>query len=199
MSELRMDAYYYGFDATGVTAVDEILSTVACAGKAFHSTEDWQDECRAFAPHCVGNSPVDWMQNAGNRAAEYITKMQARIAELEATNGSMQAVLDMFRETGRLPDQRIAELERQVLGLREAMKAHMDAKHGSGAVKLHAHALMLQALTDTEQAGREAEARAVLTFAHEVRLNWPSSFAAMLQSDAEEYATRLRNGGSDGK
>lgn len=32
----RMDAYYYGFDSTGVDDIDRLLSAVACAGKAFH-------------------------------------------------------------------------------------------------------------------------------------------------------------------
>ena len=38
---LRMSAYYYQFESTGVRPIDEILSAVACAGKAFHHTSCW--------------------------------------------------------------------------------------------------------------------------------------------------------------
>ena len=39
--EMPMRAYYYSFAWTGTRPVDKILSAVACAGKAFHMTEDW--------------------------------------------------------------------------------------------------------------------------------------------------------------
>lgn len=61
--ELRMDAYCYAFTPTGVEAVDRILSAVACAGKSFHSTEDWSDES-AGRP-----TPVEKIQDAANEAA----------------------------------------------------------------------------------------------------------------------------------
>ena len=64
---LRMSAYYYGFDPTGVREIDLILSAIACAGKAYHHTECWNDECE-WAPH-TGKSPVEWIQNAANSAA----------------------------------------------------------------------------------------------------------------------------------
>ena len=67
-NELRMDAYYYSFDPTGDADIDRILSAVACAGKAFHHTIDWQDECGPYLGH-AGNSPVDWIQDAANKAA----------------------------------------------------------------------------------------------------------------------------------
>jgi hypothetical protein len=66
--ELRMDAYYYGFEKTGVEAIDRILSAVACAGKSYHGTEYWNDESEAWPGH-RGNSPVEWIQNAANDAA----------------------------------------------------------------------------------------------------------------------------------
>lgn len=40
----RMDAYYFGFERTGVGIIDAILSAVAIAGKGVHSTEGWADE-----------------------------------------------------------------------------------------------------------------------------------------------------------
>ena len=69
MSELRMSAYYYGFTPTGVQEVDLILSAVASAGKSYHHTEDWCDKTPAYPP-LEGDTPVDWIQNAANKAAE---------------------------------------------------------------------------------------------------------------------------------
>lgn len=65
----RMDAYYYSFERTGVAAIDKVLSAVACAGKSFHHTDSWNDE--ASAPgYLRGMTPVDWIQNAANEAAD---------------------------------------------------------------------------------------------------------------------------------
>lgn len=64
---LRMSGYYFGFTETGVPEIDLILSAVACAGKAFHHTESWEDECE-WKPH-EGRTPVQWIQNAANKAA----------------------------------------------------------------------------------------------------------------------------------
>jgi len=76
----RMDAYYYGFAHTGVDAIDKILSAVACAGKAFHDTEDWTSEGLP-REHVRGKSPVDWIWNAAADAAE---QMRALAAPTEA-------------------------------------------------------------------------------------------------------------------
>jgi len=69
---MRMDAYYYGFTATGVHEIDMILSAVACAGKAYHHTEDWADDSSYVPDGMEGKSPVDWIQNAANSAAKAI-------------------------------------------------------------------------------------------------------------------------------
>lgn len=69
MPELRMDAYYYGFEPTGVRHIDLILSAVACAGKSFHSTEFWNDDASAYDVH-TGSTPVEWIQNAADQAAD---------------------------------------------------------------------------------------------------------------------------------
>ena len=66
-TELNMEAYYYGFNKTGVPEIDKILSAIACAGKAFHHTSDWMDES-SYPPH-IGDTPIDWIQNAANEAA----------------------------------------------------------------------------------------------------------------------------------
>lgn len=66
--ELRLQAYYYGFEPTGVYEIDLILSAVARAGKAYHHTESWNEKMGEWPP-LVGTSPVEWIQNAANAAA----------------------------------------------------------------------------------------------------------------------------------
>ena len=67
---MRMNGYYYSFNSTGVQEIDTILSAVACAGKACHHTEDWEDKCDSYEPeHFGGDCPVEWIQDAANRAA----------------------------------------------------------------------------------------------------------------------------------
>ena len=69
--ELRMSAYYYSFEKTGVVEIDKILSAVAHAGKSFHHTDSWQDHSNAadYYSYLEGNTPEEWIQNAANRAA----------------------------------------------------------------------------------------------------------------------------------
>lgn len=66
--DLRMSAYYYGFAPTGVREIDEILSAVACAGKAYHHTDSWGDE--------DGSEPsyIQLIQEAADRAAAKMGK-----------------------------------------------------------------------------------------------------------------------------
>ena len=67
---MRMNAYYYGFDPTGCEVVDKILSEIAYAGKAFHSTSLWNEEMYDGTT-CVGR-----IQEAANNAAkEYANKI----------------------------------------------------------------------------------------------------------------------------
>jgi len=69
----RMDAYYYGFDPTGIPEIDAILSAVAHAGKGYHHTEMWSDvpspeeKWARFGP---GRSMTDVIQAAANEAAK---------------------------------------------------------------------------------------------------------------------------------
>lgn len=67
----RMDAYYYGFEMTGIAIIDRILSAVACAGKSFHHTQDWNDEATPYE-HLRGNTVQEWIQLAANDAAEVL-------------------------------------------------------------------------------------------------------------------------------
>ena len=65
---MRMDAYYYGFEPTDVQEIDQILSAVAWAGKAFHSTDQWQEEIE-YGPY-QNESPQDYIQRMANNAAD---------------------------------------------------------------------------------------------------------------------------------
>lgn len=77
---MRLDAYYYGFEETGVPEIDRILSAVACAGKAYHHTESWGEEMTygtptgAPEPFLRGKTPVEWIQNAAGDAAKTFAK-----------------------------------------------------------------------------------------------------------------------------
>lgn len=73
----RMDAYYYGFDRTGVPGIDAILSAVAYAGKAFHGTDQWYDTDVNYGPITGGMSAADLIQAAANEAAKSFTQAHA--------------------------------------------------------------------------------------------------------------------------
>lgn len=76
----RMDAYYFGFEPTGVPAIDAILSAVANAGSGYHHTEDWDDEVTYRWDG--GHSYVDVIQAAANEAASHFPPERP-----EASNG----------------------------------------------------------------------------------------------------------------
>jgi len=69
--KLRMNAYYYGFEETGVYEIDLILSAVASAGKGFHHTESWTEEIKLenYGPF-RGENFQQAIQNAANDAAQ---------------------------------------------------------------------------------------------------------------------------------
>ena len=74
---MRLDAYYYSFIATGVLEIDRILSAVACAGKAYHHTECWNDPVESYEPeHFTGATPAEWIQDAANKAARAYKKAE---------------------------------------------------------------------------------------------------------------------------
>ena len=62
----RMNSYYFSFDPTGVPEIDAILSAVAYAAKAYHSTEHWNESGYQFGE---GRSYVELIQAAANEAA----------------------------------------------------------------------------------------------------------------------------------
>lgn len=82
MTDRNLNAYYYGFESTGCDLVDAVLEQVARAGKAFHSTEDWNEE------DTDGRSPAAKMQAAANASAQAIL---ALIAENERLIGDLSA------------------------------------------------------------------------------------------------------------
>jgi hypothetical protein len=82
LPELPMYAYYYAFDPTGVRSVDEILSSVAFAGKAFHHTDQWTDECSFLD----GKSCRDNIQEAAVRAASLHDEL---VGALEEAHGEL--------------------------------------------------------------------------------------------------------------
>ena len=86
---LRMQAYYYSFDRTGIAPVDKVLSAVACAGKAFHHTDCWTDD--DTHPDHDGGSPRDWIQNAANAVA-------AQLAFANAENARLREALAIERK-----------------------------------------------------------------------------------------------------
>lgn len=63
----HMDAYYYGFDATGVEEIDRILCSVASAGKGYHHTEHWNEPRNGDAK---AGSYISLIQRAANEAAK---------------------------------------------------------------------------------------------------------------------------------
>ena len=69
---MRLKAYYYEFEPTGVEEIDRILSAVACAGKAYHHTESWYDETPSYELFFRGDNPIEWIQNAAHDAASIL-------------------------------------------------------------------------------------------------------------------------------
>ena len=69
--KLRMNAYYYSFDKTGVLAIDKILSEIAVAGKKYHHTADWS------ANDDLGETCEEAIQRVANEAAAEFRKFEA--------------------------------------------------------------------------------------------------------------------------
>ncbi|MDF1807946.1 hypothetical protein [Hyphomonas sp.] len=87
----RLEGYYIGFDPTGSHAIDKILGAVACAGKAYHHTECWEDETPPYDDH-TGNRPSEWIQNAAIEAARLIAAAPDLLEALEAVSEALHEV-----------------------------------------------------------------------------------------------------------
>lgn len=84
--DARMEAYYYGFERTGVGFIDAILSAVATAGKGAHHTESWwtDDEYgyyrgRPGLPDA--DNAVDLIQKAAQQAADAVLALIQKEAD----------------------------------------------------------------------------------------------------------------------
>jgi hypothetical protein len=129
MGELRMSAYYYDFEPTGNPHVDNILSAVAWAGRAFHHTDQWTEESDPRESSHRGRTPVEWIQNAAIDAAaalnsvEKIATQSNAQAQLAEACKSVQADLENAAAHSRLvpgqPDK--WWLEERATRLRDAL------------------------------------------------------------------------------
>lgn len=90
-NKLNLDAYYYSFQTTGAQPVDEVLSAVACAGKAFHNTSDWNDE------EFDGITPAAKIQIAATLAAVEFRKLKGEVEALKGENSALTKEVDQFR------------------------------------------------------------------------------------------------------
>jgi len=68
----RLSAYYYTFVPTGDEDVDNLLAAIAAAGKAFHSTSDWTDECEWLD----GKSYIDLIQERARVIADKLNSIK---------------------------------------------------------------------------------------------------------------------------
>ncbi|WP_426103214.1 hypothetical protein [Pseudomonas sp. PSPC3-3] len=108
--QLRMRAYYYGFQLTGEPEIDLILSAVASAGKSFHHTDQWNEEVSPEEPH-TGNSPVDWIRNAAALAAQISKQAKIENDQLRAQVAGLKTGYEAYERVN-------AELRAEVEGLR---------------------------------------------------------------------------------
>lgn len=141
--ELRMDAYYYSFEETGQDAVDLVLSAVACAGKAYHHTEDWNESCGAYHSRISGGSPREWIQNAANDAAKALADERAISAaairerdELLVAVGNREfaisAANDLIEELRGQRDELVTQLESLFMLVKGECPSLLDEDSGGG-------------------------------------------------------------------
>lgn len=100
MSDRRMEAYYYDFEPTKSAAVNKILGAVACAGKAYHHTQDWCEKTSPYDDH-TGVSPAEWIQNAAIEAADEIERLKKLLEQRDMfifTNGLWPKFVGMLWE-----------------------------------------------------------------------------------------------------
>ena len=95
MKERRMDAYYYDFEFTKNASIDKILGAVACAGKAYHHTQDWCDKTSPYDDH-TGETPTEWIQNAALEAADEIDRLRAENERLRASAEALEKALNSY-------------------------------------------------------------------------------------------------------
>lgn len=90
--ERRMDAYYFGFDETGVEIVDQILAAVAAAGKGSHHTECWdQYPNEEF-------SYIDAIQHFAEHAAMEVKKISAMYMKEAAEHDELKHRMEQLEK-----------------------------------------------------------------------------------------------------
>jgi hypothetical protein len=113
---LKFNAYYYSFEATGSYPVDLVLSAVARAGKAFHTTEDWSNEIEPYHPAFEGKAPVDWIQNAAVRASNRLKQLESILEDCaEFIDGYVDVVDGDYGEPEPNKAMRLMSAIREVL------------------------------------------------------------------------------------
>ena len=64
-----LNSYYFSFEKTRNEKVDNLLYAICRAGKAFHSTSQWNDEVGEIYKNVKCDTPIEWIQNAANDIA----------------------------------------------------------------------------------------------------------------------------------
>lgn len=105
-TDLRLNAYYYGFSATGHPLIDIILSAVACAGKAYHHTDNWNEEIRPYEEAFQGSTCAEWIQRAAEDAAFMLVQKDREIAGL--ITQLRQCRREAFEEAAKIADEKAA-------------------------------------------------------------------------------------------
>ena len=134
MSDIRMDAYYYGFNKTNVDCIDELLSCVACAGKAFHNTSEWLEEDSPYGEHTVGKTPIEWIQNSAIKAANEITSLREQLEKAKSDDCLIQTLTDPENQPsqfGTVPIEWYENLENKLELYRFKVGEVIDSLDGS--------------------------------------------------------------------
>lgn len=90
-ADARMDAYYYGFDRTGIDEIDAVLSAVAIAGKGSHHTESWSDSDSAW--FYSGREGLPDAEGAAELIEETAKQSAQRLAAIKDDNRKLVAAL----------------------------------------------------------------------------------------------------------
>lgn len=123
----RMSAYYYGFNMTGLNIIDTILSAVACAGKAYHHTDQWTDgdtPGKDYNQRLSGDCPAEWIQNAAmdaegsireliadrDRLTAEVLRLQDAVMESDARGAALMAERDAMAKANARNQDLVDEL-----------------------------------------------------------------------------------------
>jgi len=77
-------SYWFSFSETGSGCIDEILSQIARAGKAYHSTEYWTESEDGDPSH------ADLIQDAAIRAANIIDRLADALTAANAREAALR-------------------------------------------------------------------------------------------------------------